>query len=266
MSATPSFMAWEKLHSLVGSIQTRSLVSRPRTIDDCRETLAYCREHGLKICPRGAGRSYGDEALCDEQVLLDVSGMNRILAFDEDKAQITVEAGVRLIDIFAHVHGRLLTLPSSPTESHSCVAGALSANVNGKDGAKLGSFYHQVVRLSLLTAGGEVLEIDRSHPLFKGVVSGIGMLGVVLDATLQLKPIPSPYLAVRAYPAANVDALLATLDKVEPSSDVMVAWVDAYAGGERTGRSCGPCRSLDRTRRQPGRARCHSGKWFDPTG
>ena len=239
-------MEWKDVDSLVGSIHTRSLVARPTNIEECREALAYCRKLGLKICPRGAGRSYGDEALNNGQALLDVSAMNRILEFDEERAQITVEAGTRLIDIFEHVHYRLLTLPSSPTESHSTVSGAICANVNGKDGWKRGSFAHQVVRLSLLTAGGETIEIDRSHELFNAVVSGIGMLGIVLDATLQLKPIPSPYLEVNTFPASDVDALLETLGKVEETHDLIVAWVDAYASGDRTGRSV-----------------IHAGKWTE---
>ena len=233
----PDFIEWRDVNSLVGSIRTRSLVARPTTVDQCRETLAYCREHGMTLCPRGAGRSYGDQALHDGQVLLDVSAMNQILEFDEAKKQITVEAGTRLIDIYELVHYRLLTLPSSPTESHSSVSGAIAANVNGKDGWKQGSFAHQVVRLDLLTANGETIEIDRSHELFTAVVSGIGLLGIILNATLQLKPIPSPYLEVNRFPAADVDALLATLAKVEESHDLAVVWVDAYAKGKRTGRS-----------------------------
>ncbi len=233
----PDFMEWVDLKSLVGSIQTHSLVARASTLEECRDTLAYGRKHGLKICPRGAGRSYGDEALNHGHLLLDVSAMNSILDFDEEKAQITVEAGTRLIDIYKRVHSRLLTLPSSPTESYSTVSGALSANVNGKDAWKHGSFAHQIVRLSLLTADGEILEIDRSHALFPAVVGGIGLLGVVLNATLQLKSIPSPYLEVRCRPAANVDELLATLVDVESSDDLAVVWVDAYARGESIGRS-----------------------------
>ena len=233
----PSFMEWNEIDSLVGSISTRSLVARPSDIDQCRETLTYCRQHGLKICPRGAGRSYGDEALLDSQVLLDVSGMNRILDFDEEKAQITVEAGTRLLDIFQQVHYRLLTLPSSPTESHSTVSGAICANVNGKDAWKQGSFAHQVVRLSLLTADGETIEIDRSHELFNAVVSGIGLTGIVLDATLQLKRIPSPWLEVHRFPVPDVDALLETMAQVEESYDLAVVWMDAYARGTKTGRS-----------------------------
>jgi len=239
-------MEWRDLNSLVGSIRTRSLVARPTTGEQCRETLAYCKQHDLKICPRGAGRSYGDQALHDGQVLLDVSAMNRILEFDEDKNQITVEAGTRLIDIYELVHYRLLTLPSSPTESHSTVSGAICANVNGKDGWKQGSFYDQIVRLSLLTADGETIEIDRSHELFNAVVSGIGLTGIVLDATLQLKAIPSPYLEVQTFPAGDVDALLATMNRVEESHDLVVVWVDAYAKGKRTGRSV-----------------IHAGRWID---
>jgi FAD/FMN-containing dehydrogenase len=230
-------MDWQEVDSLVGSIRTRSLVARPTTIDQCRETLAYCRQEGLTLCPRGAGRSYGDEALNHGQVLLDMSAMNRILDFDEEAAQVTVEAGTRLIDIYQLVHYRLLTLPASPTESHSSVAGAICANVNGKDAWRQGSFAEQVVRLSLLTADGETIEIDRSHELFNAVVSGIGLLGIVVEATLQLKPIPSPFVEIDRTPAPDVDALLETMSEVEKAYDLAVGWVDAYANGSRTGRS-----------------------------
>ena len=242
----PDFMEWRDLSSLVGSIKTRSLVARPTTVEQCHETLDYCRQNNLKLCARGAGRSYGDEALNDGQVLLDVSALNRILEFDQEKRQITVEAGARLIDIYEMIHYKLLTLPSSPTESHSTVSGAICANVNGKDGWHHGSFGHQVVRFNLLTADGETIEIDQSHELFNVVVSGIGLTGVILDATLQLKSIPSPYVEVTQYPASDVDALLETMSKVEESHDLAVVWIDAYARGKRTGRSV-----------------IHAGRWID---
>ena len=98
--AAPSFMKLEELTSLVGSIRTRSLVARPTTVEECREALAFCRQNGMTICARGAGRGYGDLALNDGHALLDMSRMNRILDFDEEAAQITVEAGARLIDIY----------------------------------------------------------------------------------------------------------------------------------------------------------------------
>jgi decaprenylphospho-beta-D-ribofuranose 2-oxidase len=230
-------MEWKEMTSLVGSMRTRSLVARPKTIEQCRQALEYSKQHDMTVCARGAGRGYGDLALNDGHTLLDMSDMNRILEIDEEKNQVTVEAGARLIDIYRAVHHRLLTLPASPTESHSSVAGAICANVNGKDAWRNGSFAHQVVRFSLLLANGEMLEIDRSNELFNAVMGGIGLLGIIVDATLQLKRIPSPFVGIDRIPATNVDALLETMAQVEESHHAAVVWVDSYARGPKIGRS-----------------------------
>jgi decaprenylphospho-beta-D-ribofuranose 2-oxidase len=230
-------MKWEEIHSLVGSISTRSLVARPATLEQCREALAYCRENDMTICARGAGRGYGDLALNHGQAILDMSGMNRILQFDEEKARITVEAGTRLIDIYQRVHHLLLTLPGSPTESHSSVAGAICANVNGKDGWHYGNISQRVVRLTLLLASGETVVIDRDHELFHAVMGGIGLLGIVIDATLQLVPIKSNFVRILRTPAPDTAALLSLLDEMKDEHDAAVVWVDAYGKGRRLGRS-----------------------------
>ena len=236
-STLPSFVVWEDVPSLVGSIHTRSLVARPTTVDDCREVLAWCREHGLTVCPRGSGRSYGDMALHDQRVLLDVARMNRILDFDEATREIRVEPGTRLIDIFARVHHKGLTLASSPTESHSSVSGAICANVNGKDGWRLGSFGDQVIRLTLLSADGETHEVDREHEFFDGIVGGLGLVGIVVEATLRLEPISSPYVESTVHTASGVDELLAKMAEAEQTADLLVAWVNVYARGDKLGRS-----------------------------
>jgi decaprenylphospho-beta-D-ribofuranose 2-oxidase len=230
-------MKWKELTSLVGSIRTRSLVARPTSLEQCRAALAYCRRNNMTICARGAGRGYGDLALNDGQALLDMSAMNRIIKIDEENARITVEAGMRIIDIYQAIHHRLLMLPASPTESHSSVAGAICANVNGKDAWRDGSFAHQVVGLKLLLANGELLNIDRSHEFFNAVVGGIGLLGIIVEATLQLKPIPSPYVEIDRIPVADVDALLEMMARVEKTYDAVVVWVDAYARGRKIGRA-----------------------------
>jgi FAD/FMN-containing dehydrogenase len=233
----PGFMGWQEIDSLVGSIRSNSLVARPTTIEECRQALSYFREQGISVCVRGAGRGYGDLALNDQHALLDMRQMNRILEFDEERATIRVEGGTRLIDIYRAVHHRQLTVPSSPTESHSSVAGAICANVNGKDGWHHGSFGNQVLSMTFMLANGETLLIDRDHELFNAIVSGIGLLGIVIDATLQLKRIKSPFVEINRTPAANVDELLAAMARIEKTDDAAVVWVDAYARGQSIGRS-----------------------------
>src|SRR5690606_16310164 len=54
-------------------------VFRPTTADGIREAFACAREHGRTVALRGAGRSYGDASLNNEQVILDLTRMRRIL-------------------------------------------------------------------------------------------------------------------------------------------------------------------------------------------
>jgi len=68
-------------------------------------------------------------------------------------------------------------------------------------------------------------------------MGGIGLLGVIVEATLPLRPIPSPYVEINRIPTPDVDALLAKMAQVEKSHDAAVVWVDAYAAGSRIGRS-----------------------------
>ncbi|MCP4896922.1 MAG: hypothetical protein GY906_08095, partial [bacterium] len=63
------------------------------------------------------------------------------------------------------------------------------------------------------------------------------LLGIILETTLQLHSIPSPWVEINRIPAANVDELLATMAKIEKTHDAAVVWVDAYASGRRIGRS-----------------------------
>lgn len=238
-NSLPEYMHWECVSSLVGSLRARCLVALPENEAACRESLVFARQNHLSVCARGGGFSYGDIILNDRNLLLDTSKMSRILDFDEKSGLITVEPGARIIDIFRAALHRRLTLAASPSASTITVAGAIGANVNGKDGWRMGNFGDQVVNLKLMVASGEVLHIDRaSDPeLFRAVVGGMGLLGIIVQATLQLRKIPSPYLEISRTPVQNVVELLEHLEQVEAGSDFAVVWLDTCARGPRLGRA-----------------------------
>jgi decaprenylphospho-beta-D-ribofuranose 2-oxidase len=237
--ALPATMQWQSVPALVGNTRTESLVANVATEDQCREVLAFCRRNDMTLCLRGSGHSYGDLALNDGQVLLNTTGMDRILEFDEAGGTLRVQGGVKIIDIYRHVHARGYALPASPTESIITVAGAVAANVNGKDAWRVGNFCDQVMSIELMTAAGERRTVhptrDRDH--FLAVVGGMGLLGIVLEVTLRLRRVPSPFLEIARRPVPNVDALLTAMQQVEADSDFAVVWVDTCARGHKLGRS-----------------------------
>ena len=235
----PDFLAWHHVPVFVGTGETRSLVAWPRNTEDCLEVMAFCRRSALNLCPRGSGRSYGDAILNDQNVLLDMSRMNRIISFDPEAGLATVEPGARLVDIFHEFHYLGWTLPASPTDSTISVGGALAANVNGKDSWRVGNFGDQVASLKVITAAGDLLSLDRENnrELFMAVIGGMGMLALVVEVTLRLAKVPSPYLNIDITAADNVADLIAKLDRIRTRSDFIVVWVDAYAKRGKLGRS-----------------------------
>lgn len=235
----PDHMRWERVSSLVGRLQADCLVTFPEDEAACRESILFCQRNDLSICARGGGYSYGDLILNEQNVLLDTSKMDRILDFDQGQGRMTVEPGVRLIDIFRTVLPFRLALASVPSESTITVAGAIGANVNGKDGWRMGNFGDQVLSLKLLLASGEVMQVDRdSEPeVFRAVIGGMGLLGIIVEVTLQLRKIPSPFLKISRVPVHDVDELLEHLTKVEANSDFAVVWLDTCARGAKLGRA-----------------------------
>lgn len=232
-------MHWETVSSLIGSLRAQCLLAYPENEAACRESILFCQRNDLSICARGGGFSYGDVILNDQNVLLDMSKMDRILDFDEDRGLITVEPGVRLIDIFRTVLHLRVALAAAPSESTITVAGAIGTNVNGKDGWRMGNFGDQVVSVNLMVASGEVIHIDRAADaeIFAALVGGMGLLGIIVQATLQLRKIPSPFLEISRTPVNDIADLLAHLKKVEAVSDFAVVWLDACARGPRLGRA-----------------------------
>jgi FAD/FMN-containing dehydrogenase len=232
-------MRRQTVRSRVGALQTESLIACPRDEAECREILRFCRHNRLSVCLRGGGYSYGDAILNDRNLILDTSRINRILEFDEIEGRITVQPGVRLIDIYKATLHRRYVLAATPSESTITVAGAIAANVNGKDGWRMGNFGDQVVGLRLMLASGEIVSANRdANPeLFRAVIGGMGLLAIIVEATLRLQRIPSPLLEIRRTPVGNLAELLALLQRVKVESDFAVVWLDTCATGAKLGRS-----------------------------
>jgi FAD/FMN-containing dehydrogenase len=236
--ALPDFMRWENTRALVGPMHAYSLVARVRNEQECLESIRFARLNGFSICPKGGGYSYGDAILNNDYLLLDTSQMNRIISLDKNSAQAVVEPGVQLIDIQKRALPHKLILASVPSEPTITIAGAASANVNGKDGWRVGNFGDQVIRIKLMTASGKILSASRTEnaEVFFAAIGGMGLVGIIVELTLQLKRIPSIFIHVSRHPVPNLSAMLIRLQQVKQENDHAVVWLDSVATGDKLGR------------------------------
>ncbi|MCZ0963747.1 FAD-binding oxidoreductase [Paracoccus benzoatiresistens] len=189
------------------------------------------------IIARGNGRAYGDAAI-GERLTLGALGLDRMKAFDPQTGRLTVEAGVLLADILAAFVPRGFFPPVVPGTKLVTVGGMIAADVHGKNHHREGSFGDHVERLTLVQPSGEAVVCGpHDNPdLFRATVGGMGLTGVITEATFRMKPIETGWIRQRTVVAGDLAGALKALDESDAAT-YSVAWIDCLSRGADLGRS-----------------------------
>ncbi|MBT2424595.1 FAD-binding oxidoreductase [Streptomyces sp. ISL-112] len=217
---------------------TTAVRFRPRTYE---EAAAVVRGRGPRgALARGLGRAPGDAAQNAGGSVLDMTGLDRVRALDEEAATVRCDAGVTLDRLLRILLSRGLFLPVVPGSGRITVGGAIGSDVHGLDHPGAGSLARHVDGLELLTADGEVRTVTPGTALFDATTGGLGLTGVILSATLRLKRVVTPLVSVSTERATGLDDLLArfTAGRGGPGDPLPYAsaWIDLLARGRATGR------------------------------
>lgn len=209
---------------------------RPTDIDEIRAVFDLARKSGRQIVLRGAGRSYGDASVGNEDLILDISRMNRILAWNAESGVIHCQAGTTIEGLWRATLEDGYWPPVVSGTMFPTLAGALAMNIHGKNNFCTGTLGEHVLELEVLFPTGELTVLTPEDCRFYDVVSGAGLLGVIVSVKLQMKKVHGGNLRVLAIAAENLSAQLEILRSHETTSDYMVGWVDCFARGKQLGR------------------------------
>jgi len=213
-------------------------VFKARDIAGIMHALTVARTVGLSVIPHGAGHSYTDAALNTNGIVIDVTGMRRILSWDPEHGVMQVEPGVTMRDVVRVAQPDRWWPVVTPSTADATIGGCVAMNVNGKNAWKYGTFGEHLLSLTVLLATGQMLTLSpESDPqLFQAFVGSAGLLGIITSITLQLQRIPSQSVDVFVRPAASIGEILTIFQQEEQSADFLEAWVDGFAGGHNFGR------------------------------
>jgi FAD/FMN-containing dehydrogenase len=186
------------------------------------------------LLPYGYGRSYGDSCLNEDGVLLDISPLNRLMAFDEQEGLLRCEAGMSLSEILKVIVPRGWFLPVSPGTKFVSVGGAIANDVHGKNHHVAGTFGCHVTQFELLRSNGERLLCNpfKNRELFRATIGGLGLTGVILWAEFHLKPITNPYIDMESIRFESLQEFLSISADSDQAYAYTVAWVDLLVGGK----------------------------------
>lgn len=147
--------------------------------------LEFARANGLKISMAAVRHSMGGHAFDDNALVLDMRTFNAI-ALDAEKRTITVQPGATWHAIQNVLHPRFAVKAMQSTDIFS-VGGSISVNAHGMD-HQVGSIAGTIRSMRVMLADGSVVTCSRveNADLFRHVVGGYGLFGVVLSATLDI--------------------------------------------------------------------------------
>lgn len=223
----------------VDDIVPRAVV-RPSTIEQLAQVLALAHEEALAVVPRGRGTSL-DLGAPPRRVdlVLDLSGLDRVLAWNPDDLTASVEAGITLGTLNETVLApKRQHLPLDPAAwRRRSVGGITASHASGPLRARYGTMRDVLLGVrfvqpdGVVTWGGaKVVKSVAGYDVPKLMVGALGSLGVLAELTLRLHPVPETERAWLVT-TPSLEMLQACLDAVvdSPLQPGRVEVLDAVA-------------------------------------
>lgn len=187
---------------------------------------------------RGLGRSYGDAAQNAGGHVLRLTHDIGSITLDDAAGTATVGAGVSIDELLNVIVPRGWFVPVTPGTRFVTIGGAIASDIHGKNHHVDGSFGSYVTRIRMMLADTTIVEVgpDRDADLFWATIAGMGLTGVILDATFRLLPIETSLISVDTDRLPNLDEVMSRMVESEADFRYSVAWIDLLATGKHLGR------------------------------
>ena len=183
------------------------------------------------LIPRGLGRAYGDAAQLADANVLDLGAFADI-QLDHGQGIVTAGAGASFENILKKIVPAGFFLPVTPGTSQVSLGGAIAADVHGKNHHGEGSFGNHLLRIQLIDGNGQLRDLSptgdaENAAAFWATVGGMGLTGVITEASFKLIPIQTSLISVDTDRHPNLDSLMAAMLEGDERYRYSVAWIDS---------------------------------------
>ncbi len=181
------------------------------------KVMKYANEKKIPVTVRGSGTGLvGACVPLFGGILLDVSKMNKIIELDKTNLTLRVEPGVLLMDIYECVEKESLFYAPDPGEKSATIGGNISTNAGGMRAIKYGVTRDWVRGLEVVLPDGEIVQFgskvvknSTGYGLKDLIIGSEGTLGIIVEATLKLIPMPKKSVSLLVPFKSREDAIAA---------------------------------------------------------
>jgi FAD/FMN-containing dehydrogenase len=176
-----------------------SCVVFPKSTEEVQKIVLLANQYKIPLVPSGGRTGYSGGAVAtNQEVIISLSKMNRILEFDATLPAITCEAGVITKHLQEKAKEHHFYFPVDFASSYSSlIGGNIATNAGGIRVIRYGSLRNWVSGIEVVTGKGEVLNLwgkliknNTGYDLKQLFIGSEGTLGIITKATLLLTQIP----------------------------------------------------------------------------
>lgn len=196
------------------------LAVQPVSTEEVSAVMKICYENNIPVTPRGAGTGLvGGAVPLYGGVLIDLTKMNKIIAYDLENFVVDVEAGVLLNDLAEDCLSRGMLYPPDPGEKFACVGANVATNAGGMRAVKYGTTRDYVRAMTVVLPTGEIIRLGATvsktssgYSLLNLMIGSEGTLGIITELTLKIIPKPKEVVSLMV-PFADLRTALTTVPK-----------------------------------------------------
>ena len=171
---------------------------RVHSTEEISAVMKLAFDRTIPVTVRGSGTGLVGAAVpLHGGILLETTGMNKILALDENNLTVTVQPGVLLMELAAFAEEHDFLYPPDPGEKSATIGGNISTNAGGMRAVKYGVTRDYVRALTVVLPNGEiqtfgaaVAKNSSGYSLKDLVIGSEGTLAIICEAVLKLVPLP----------------------------------------------------------------------------
>ncbi|KAL8953839.1 MAG: hypothetical protein Q9222_000348 [Ikaeria aurantiellina] len=176
------------------------LVIKPGSAEQLSKVLKYCNDHMLALVPQGGNSGLvGGSVPVHDEIVINMSRMNRIRSFDQVSGSLVVDAGCILenVDRFLAEKGHIFPLDLGAKGSCQ-IGGTVATNAGGLRLLRYGSLHGNVLGLEVVLPDGTIVDDlttlrknNTGYDLKQLFIGGEGTLGVITGVAILCPQRPS---------------------------------------------------------------------------
>ena len=209
----------------------------PKTKNEIIKIIDFANKNKKKVLPIGSGLSWYDTIFNTSNIIVNLDKIKKKFIFNKYKGELTISSQYKIYHIINKLNRFGWSLFSIPGGDDVSVGGCIGNDVHGKDSFKYGNFSQNIIEFEIILPNKKIIRCSKkkNNNIFKAACGGLGLIGIITEVKLKLKPISKLYKSITV-PCYNHKDLIANLYKDIEKYEYVNGWVDTFAKNEKIGR------------------------------